>query len=225
MFGGGWESKASHNELGAGMQLALKDLEIRGAGNLLGGEQSGHIQGVGFDLYIRLVGEAVADYRGEAEEKAAEMKIELPVNAHLPHDYVPGERLRLEAYRKLASATTLEGLDEVVEELTDRYGESPLPVQNLIAVARFRVGAREVGLTDVALQGNFIKFAPASLPESKTMRLNRMYPGSQVKPNLDFILIPKPKTSRIGGRDLSDQAVLEWAQGDYPINGVSGGFH
>ena len=71
----------------------------------------------------------------------------------------------------------------------------------------------KVGLTDVALQGNFIKFAPASRPESKTMRLNRMYPGSQVKPNLDFILIPKPKTSRIGGRDLSDQAVLEWAQG------------
>ena len=97
---------AAHNELGAGMALAMKDLEIRGAGNLLGGEQSGHIQGVGFDLYIRLVGEAVADYRGDGEERAAEMKIELPVNAHLPHDYVPGERLRLEAYRKLAAAVT-----------------------------------------------------------------------------------------------------------------------
>ena len=118
---------ATHNELGAGMQLAMKDLEIRGAGNLLGGEQSGHIQGVGFDLYIRLVGEAVAEYRGEAEEKAAEMKIELPVNAHLPHDYVPGERLRLEAYRKLASAITYEAIDEVLAELVDRYGELPLP--------------------------------------------------------------------------------------------------
>ena len=118
---------ATHNELGAGMQLAMKDLEIRGAGNLLGGEQSGHIQGVGFDLYIRLVGEAVADYRGEAEEKAAEMKIELPVNAHLPHDYVPGERLRLEAYRKLAAAITYEAIDEVLAELVDRYGELPLP--------------------------------------------------------------------------------------------------
>ncbi|WP_262103467.1 transcription-repair coupling factor [Arthrobacter sp. Marseille-P9274] len=203
---------ASHNELGAGMQLALKDLEIRGAGNLLGGEQSGHIQGVGFDLYIRLVGEAVADFRGEAEEKAAEMKIELPVNAHLPHDYVPGERLRLEAYRKLASALTNEAIDEVVEELNDRYGMPPEPVTNLIAVARFRVGARAVGLTDVATQGNFIKFAPAALPESKVMRLNRMYPGSQVKPALDFILIPKPKTARIGGKDLADQAILDWAQ-------------
>jgi transcription-repair coupling factor (superfamily II helicase) len=203
---------ASHNELGAGMQLAMKDLEIRGAGNLLGGEQSGHIQGVGFDLYIRLVGEAVAEYRGEAEEKAAEMKIELPVNAHLPHDYVPGERLRLEAYRKLAAALTDEAIDEVAAELKDRYGEPPAPVLNLIAVARFRVRARAAGLTDVALQGNFVKFAPAKLPESKVMRLNRMYPGSQVKPALDFILVPKPKTARIGGRDLADAAVLEWAQ-------------
>ncbi len=204
---------AAHNELGAGMQLALKDLEIRGAGNLLGGEQSGHIAGVGFDLYIRLVGEAVADFRGETEQKVADMKIELPVNAHLPHDYVPGERLRLEAYRKLAQAATDEAIEEVVAELTDRYGEPPEPVQNLVAVARFRVRARAAGLTDVAVQGNFIKFAPAALPESKAMRLTRMYPGSQVKPALDFILIPKPKTARIGGRDLADRQILEWAQG------------
>ncbi|MHA7264697.1 transcription-repair coupling factor [Arthrobacter sp. TMN-37] len=203
---------ASHNELGAGMQLALKDLEIRGAGNMLGGEQSGHIQGVGFDLYIRLVGEAVASFRGEAEEKAAEMKIELPVNAHLPHDYVPGERLRLEAYRKLAGAATNEAIAGVVEELTDRYGELPPPVVNLIAVARFRVSARAAGLTDVALQGNFIKFAPADLPESRQMRLNRMYPGASVKPALNAVLVPKPKTARIGGRDLVDAEILEWAQ-------------
>jgi transcription-repair coupling factor (superfamily II helicase) len=203
---------ASHNELGAGMQLALKDLEIRGAGNMLGGEQSGHIQGVGFDLYIRLVGEAVATYRGEAEEKAAEMKIELPVNAHLPHDYVPGERLRLEAYRKLASAITDEAIEAVVAELKDRYGEPPAAVENLIAVARFRVAARALGLTDVALQGNFIKFAPADLPESKQMRLNRLYPGASVKPAMNAVLVPKPKTARIGGRDLVDADILAWAK-------------
>ena len=202
---------AAHNELGAGMQLAMKDLEIRGAGNLLGGEQSGHIAGVGFDLYIRLVGEAVADFRGEAEEKAAEMKIELPVNAHLPHDYVPGERLRLEAYRKLASALTNEAIDEVLAELVDRYGEPPQEVKNLIDVARFRVDARAAGLTDVALQGDFIKFSPGDLPESRTMRLQRMYPGSQVKPALNAILIPKPKTAKIGGRDLQDAEMLQWA--------------
>ncbi|MEV8182548.1 transcription-repair coupling factor [Specibacter sp. NPDC078692] len=204
---------AAHNELGAGMALAMKDLEIRGAGNLLGGEQSGHIQGVGFDLYIRLVGEAVADFRGDGEERAAEMKIELPVNAHLPHDYVPGERLRLEAYRKLAAAVTVEAIAEVEAELIDRYGELPPAAVNLLAVANFKVLARAAGLTDVALQGNFIKFAPAELPESKEMRLNRMYPGSMAKPALNAILIPKPKTARIGGRDLADAEVLKWAAG------------
>ncbi len=204
---------AAHNELGAGMALAMKDLEIRGAGNLLGGEQSGHIQGVGFDLYIRLVGEAVADYRGDGQERAAEMKIELPVNAHLPHDYVPGERLRLEAYRKLAAAVSASEIEDVVAELVDRYGELPPAAENLIAVARFKVHARAAGLSDVALQGNFIKFAPAELAESKVMRLNRMYPGALVKPALNAVLIPKPKTARIGGRDLADAEVLTWAEG------------
>ncbi|WP_018134872.1 transcription-repair coupling factor [Acaricomes phytoseiuli] len=202
---------ATHNELGAGMQLAMKDLEIRGAGNLLGGEQSGHIAGVGFDLYLRLVGEAVAEFRGEGEEKLAEMKIELPVNAHLPHDYVPGERLRLEAYRKLAAASSDADIEGVVEELTDRYGAPPEPVLNLIAVARFRIAVRQASLSEVGVQGNFVKFAPADLPESRQLRLKRMYPGSLLKPALEQILIPKPKTARIGGKDLSDEAILEWA--------------
>ena len=101
---------ASNTELGAGMQVAMKDLEIRGAGNLLGGEQSGHIAGVGFDLYVRLVGEAVADFRGEApHDEVADVKVDLPVDALLPHDYIPGERLRLEAYRALAAADSERG--------------------------------------------------------------------------------------------------------------------
>ncbi|MFF0904427.1 UNVERIFIED_CONTAM: transcription-repair coupling factor [Kocuria sp. CPCC 205316] len=208
---------AAHNELGAGMQLAVKDLEIRGAGNLLGGEQSGHIAGVGFDMYLRLVGEAVAEYRGEEDERPTEMKIELPVNAYLPHDYVPGERLRLEAYRNLANAATEEAIQEVADELVDRYGEVPEPVQNLLEVARFRVAARAAGLTDVAAQGNMVRFAPADLPESRQMRLTRLYPGAQVKavPGTDTfqVLIPKPKTERIGGKDLVDGAVLAWARG------------
>ena len=207
---------AAHNELGSGYQLAMKDLEIRGAGNLLGGEQSGHIAGVGFDLYLRLVGEAMATYKGEAEEKAAEMKIELPVNAHLPHDYVPGERLRMEAYRKIAAATDFEGLEEVRAELVDRYGEPPAPVVNLLEVARIRIRARALGLTDVGMVGNFIKFAPAAipnLPDSRQLRIARMYKGAADKPALDAIFIPKPKSSPVGGRDLVDEQILEWVSG------------
>ena len=97
---------AANNELGAGMQVALKDLELRGAGNLLGGEQSGHIAGVGFDLYLRMIGEAVSTFRGEVAEGQTELRLELPVAAHIPEEYVESERLRLEAYQKLSAASS-----------------------------------------------------------------------------------------------------------------------
>ena len=93
----------------------------------------------------------------------------------------------------------------------DRYGEPPAPVVNLVEVARFRVRARAAGLTDVAMQGNFIKFAPADLPESRQMRLARMYKGAQVKPALNAVLVPKPKTAPVGGRDKVDAEILAWA--------------
>ena len=210
---------AAHNELGAGLQLAQKDLEIRGAGNLLGGEQSGHIQGVGFDMYLRLVGEAVSEFRGDEDTAPTEMKIELPVNAHLPHDYVPGERLRLDAYRTLAQASDVDGIREVEAELQDRFGELPEPARLLLEVARLRVMARSVGLSDIAVQGPSIRFAPADLPESKQMRLQRMHPGSKIVPvpgadasGARQVLIPKPKTARVGGKDLTDAAVIDWAR-------------
>ncbi|WP_338748502.1 transcription-repair coupling factor [Janibacter alittae] len=202
---------ASNTDLGSGMQVAMKDLEIRGAGNLLGGEQSGHIAGVGFDLYVRMVGEAVADFKGEGEAAPAEVKIELPVDAHLPHEYVPGERLRLEAYRKLAAAETEEDLTEIVEELTDRYGEPPEPVRNLVAVARLRIVVRAAGLTDVVVQGKNVRFAPARLKESQQLRLARLYPKSSYKEGTQTVLVPKPMTARIGGSPLRDTEVLQWA--------------
>jgi transcription-repair coupling factor (superfamily II helicase) len=202
---------ASHTDLGAGMQVAMKDLEIRGAGNLLGGEQSGHIAGVGFDLYVRLVGEAVADFRGDGESAPAEIKIELPVDAHLPHDYVPGERLRLEAYRKLASVVDEQALAEIEAELADRYGALPEPVRNLIEVARLRTVARQAGVADVSVQGNFVRFGPVDLPESAQLRLQRLYPKSLVKDAVHTILVPKPTTARVGGKPLRDTAVLQWA--------------
>ena len=111
-----------HSGMGAGMYVALKDLEIRGAGNLLGGEQSGHIAGVGFDLYVRMIGEAVSELRGDGPAERAEVRVELPVDAHIPHDYVPGERLRLEAYTWIAAIDSADDIAAVLDELTDRYG-------------------------------------------------------------------------------------------------------
>jgi transcription-repair coupling factor (superfamily II helicase) len=203
---------AQHTDLGAGMQVAMKDLEIRGAGNLLGGEQSGHIAGVGFDLYVRLVGEAVAEFRGDVEAERPEVKIELPVDAHLPHDYVPGERLRLEAYRKIAEVGSQEQLVAVRAELVDRYGTPPTPVENLLEVARLRVLARKVGLTEVTAQGNHIRFTPVELRDSAQLRLTRLYRGSLVKPAVKTILVPRPVTRPVGGQPLRDAAVLRWAR-------------
>jgi transcription-repair coupling factor (superfamily II helicase) len=203
---------AQHTDLGAGTRIAMKDLEIRGAGNLLGGEQSGHIAGVGFDLYVRLVGEAVAEFRGDTgAAETVEVKIELPIDAHLPHDYVPGERLRLEAYRKIAEVGSPDALEAVRAELLDRYGQLPEPVENLLEVARFRLQARKAGLTDVTLQGNHVRFGPVELPESGQLRLKRLYPGSLIKEQVHTLLVPRPMTARVGGQTLRDRAVLSWA--------------
>ncbi|ONI71728.1 transcription-repair coupling factor [Kribbella sp. ALI-6-A] len=201
---------AQHADLGGGMAVAMKDLEIRGAGNLLGGEQSGHIADVGFDLYVRLVGEAVAEYRGDTQAEEPEVKIELPIDAHLPHDYVPSQRLRLEMYQRIAAVRDEAGVAELVEELHDRYGDIPQPVLNLIEVATFRNHARAAGLHDVTLQGNLIRFGPVDLPDSKVLRLNRLYPKSLVKPQLRTILVPRPATRPVAGQPLRDQELLQW---------------
>ncbi len=203
---------AAHTDLGSGMAVAMKDLEIRGAGNLLGGEQSGHIADVGFDLYVRLVGEAVAEVRSGGQIVVDEVvKVELPVDAHLPHSYVPEERLRLEAYRRLADARTLDDVTAVVEELADRYGTLPIPVETLVSIARLRVNLQAVGITEVIATSSSVKFAPVELPESRILRLNRLYPGSVIKPATRTIVVPRTKGSLIGvANQASDVDLVEW---------------
>ena len=206
---------AQHSDLGGGMAIAMKDLEIRGAGNLLGGEQSGHIADVGFDLYVRLVGEAVREFRGESEAGDTglrEVRIELPVDAHLPHDYIPSERLRLEMYKRLAEVREDADVDAVVEELDDRYGEPPEVVAALLLVARFRARARQAGIGEVTITGRNVRFAPVSLPESRVVRLQRLYPKSIVKTQVDTVLVPRPGTPGQTGRPLDGVALLEWAR-------------
>ncbi len=184
-----------HSGTGAGMYVALKDLEIRGAGNLLGGEQSGHIAGVGFDLYVRMIGEAVSELRGAGPAERPEVRVELPVDAHIPHDYVPGERLRLEAYTRIAAIDSADDIAAVLDELTDRYGAPPQSVLTLLAVARLRAQARRAGLTDITQQGNHIRFSPVELPESREVRVQRLYPRTLLKPAVRTMLVPVPKAA------------------------------
>ena len=201
---------AQHTEVGAGMYVAMKDLEIRGAGNLLGGEQSGHIAGVGFDLYVRMIGEAVSELKGDGPAEKPEVRVELPVNAHIPHDYVPGERLRLEAYTRIAAIDSQDQVTAVQEELTDRYGPPPEPVLNLLEVARLRTAARRAGLTDITAAGQHIRFAPVELPDSRQVRVQRLYPKTVLKPAVRTMLVPVPKTAPIGGQPVRDTQLLAW---------------
>ncbi|HEX5493542.1 MAG TPA: transcription-repair coupling factor [Mycobacteriales bacterium] len=198
---------AQHTDLGAGMAVAMKDLEIRGAGNLLGGEQSGHIAGVGFDLYVRMVGEAVAEFKGEQDTEPADIKVDLPVDAHIPHSYLPGERLRLEAYRKLAAVADEAGVEAVRAELTDRYGPPSEPVGNLLAVARFRALARRYGIAEISMQGQAIRLSPVRLRESQELRMQRLYPRSVYKNAVDTISVHRPGRP---GEPMRDTALLDW---------------
>ncbi|MDW4571260.1 transcription-repair coupling factor [Microbacterium sp. M3] len=205
------ETIAVNNDLGSGMQVALKDLEIRGAGNLLGAEQAGHIAGVGFDLYLRMIGEAVATFRGEETEGPTELRLELPVQARIPESYIDSERLRLEAYQKLSAAASVtaspEAIDLVVDELTDRYGEPPADVEGLLAVARLRRRAAQAGLADVVAMGPNLRVAPANLPDSMRVRLQRLHPKAKLVAGGEAMVVPLPTA---GGEPLGDDELIAW---------------
>ncbi|MEN9305709.1 MAG: hypothetical protein RLY76_977, partial [Actinomycetota bacterium] len=207
---------AKNTELGAGMQVALKDLEIRGAGNLLGGEQSGHIADVGFDLYMRMVGEAVNDYkRGviEGVEEISECKVELPITAHLSAEYVPADRLRLDLYRRLADAKNDAEIDAIKEELQDRFGALPHEAEALLRIARLRIYVKSHGITDFAVQGRYVKVAPLAPTESLELKINRLYPGSIVKSVTKVVLIARPQSAawESGEVEVGDTSLLDWA--------------
>ena len=215
---------AANTDLGAGMQVAMKDLEIRGAGNLLGGEQSGHIAGVGFDLYVRMVAEAVTAYKralkvgdgggdgGAGAEIDEDLRIELPVDATIPEDYVPHERLRLEAYTKFAAARSDADVDDVLDELADRYGAVPEPVRRLAALARLRALAARLGVREIVAQGKSVRLAPVELAESGRLRLTRLYPGTTLKPATRTIVVPAPGAARMGAGPVEGEALLRWAE-------------
>jgi transcription-repair coupling factor (superfamily II helicase) len=208
---------AQNNELGAGMAVALKDLEIRGAGNVLGVEQSGHVAGVGFDLYVRLVGEAVEAYRAAADgktvttrEEPKDVRIDLPVDAHLPPDYIASDRLRLEGYRRLAAAADGAAVDAVVEELTDRYGALPEPARRLVAVARLRLLCRSAGITEVsAPSAATVRLSPITLLDSAQVRLKRMHPGAHYRATTATVQVPIPRAGGVGAPRIRDVELVQ----------------
>ena len=177
-------------ELGSGFKIAMRDLEIRGAGNLLGEDQSGHIAAVGYDLYCQKVNEAVAELKGEEVREPAEVKLDVPVDAHLPKDYVAKEELRLEAYRRLAAVTTQAEVDDIRAEWEDRYGPLPEPAERLLGVARLRAECHRVGVRDVSITGREARLSPLPLRTSEIMRLRRLARGALYKEDQLQLVVP-----------------------------------
>jgi transcription-repair coupling factor (superfamily II helicase) len=177
-------------ELGAGFTIAMKDLEIRGAGNLLGAEQSGHAVAIGFDLYTRMIAEAVERLRGVPVEERVMVTIDLPLTMFLPAEYVTDEAERLSLYRRLASVTSQSELEALAEELRDRFGPLPQPVDNLLTSIRLKLGAIEARVTSVSLGQDFLilRSEPSALYDR--VSLYHRY-GSEAKISTNVLRIPR----------------------------------
>lgn len=203
---------AQHSALGSGFDVAMKDLELRGTGNLLGDEQSGHIQGVGFDLYVRMVSQAVEEYKSPEQKESVPVTIDLPIEASIPVDYIAADMLRLEAYRKLASAHHEDDLKDLREELSDRYGQLPQSLLTLFAVARLRFQAAELGITKIYYQSRAVRVVGVNPAESLLLRLNRIYRGLQYRHLIHTLIIPAPFEGGLGKPQMSEDEILSWVR-------------
>ena len=161
-------------DLGSGFKIAMRDLEIRGAGNLLGAQQHGHMEAVGYDLYCKMLNEAVKEQKGELPPQALfETTLDIEVDAYIPPGYIPNEYQKLDIYKRIASVETAAEGDEMLDELIDRFGEPPRSVQNLLMIARQKAHAHRMYVTEITQKGDTLRFAlygqapvdPAGIPD------------------------------------------------------------
>jgi transcription-repair coupling factor (superfamily II helicase) len=194
------ETIAAHTQLGSGLSIALADLQIRGAGNVLSADQSGHVAAVGFETYAQMMHEAVEDLRagGRLEEtkpeEHVEIRIDLPVDAHLPATYVVDEALRLEAYRKIAAVRDAAGVRAVREELIDRYGPLPEQAERLLSVAALRAAIRRWGIREVTTTPRrTVRVEPILLTDQQEVRLAREFPDATYSAAGEVLELPLPR--------------------------------
>ncbi len=160
---------SDYTELGAGFQIAMRDLEIRGAGNLLGDEQSGHVAALGFELYMQMLDEAVraAGPHGEEEELSEPVRLDVNVDAYVPADYVPYEQAKIEVHRRVAGALEVADVERLREELQDRFGPVPEPLENLLALQRARIKFGQAGARTVSFRGDRLAVVPIELDSAR----------------------------------------------------------
>lgn len=187
-------------DLGAGFTIAMKDLEIRGTGNLLGAEQSGHATAIGFDLYTRMIGDAVERLRGQPVQESPSISLNLPLTTLLPESYVGSEAERLTLYRRLADIATREEADGLEDEMRDRFGALPQAVQNLLTVVRLKLLAREARIVSIALDGETLSLRAEQGAMFDRVSLYRRY-GMDARISNALLRIPR---NRLGGDWVED---------------------
>ena len=170
---------SDYTELGAGFKVAMRDLELRGAGNLLGDEQSGHVAALGFELYMQMLDEAVREMGGEedGEELPEPVRLDINVDAYVPADYIPYEQAKVDVHRRIAAAREVSELEELRVELVDRFGELPEPLSNLIALQQARIKLGQAGARVVTFRGGRLSVTPVELDSVKARRLRQDMPG------------------------------------------------
>jgi transcription-repair coupling factor (superfamily II helicase) len=205
---------SAHQALGSGFKIAMKDLEIRGAGNMLGAEQSGHIAAVGFDAYARILQESMAEMKGEEVPLEQELRIDLPVKAFVPPGWVAQEALRLELYRRISLAPDHETLEQIRGETVDRYGALPNEVETLFAIASLRVTARALGVEEISTFRDQVRLKPVAIPDTLLIDLEeRVFEASYAPESQTLNLVPE----RVFGTDLVmfvERWLLEAVTGD-----------
>ena len=188
-------------ELGSGFKIAMRDLEIRGAGNLLGARQHGHMEAVGYDLYCKMLNEAVKNLKGESAPEQFETTLELNVDAFIPPAYIPNEFQKLDIYKRIAVIENREESEEMMEELIDRFGEPPKSVENLLTIARLRAKAHTCYYTEIKEISDKIKFVfyyLAKINPANIMAMADKYEGAQKHPTLNMTGITIPGRKRWG---------------------------
>jgi len=190
---------SDYTELGAGFKIAMRDLEIRGAGNLLGDEQSGHVAALGFELYMQMLDEAVhaAEPHQEGEEEPAEpVRLDVNVDAYVPADYVPYEQAKIEVHRRVAGALEVADVERLREELEDRFGPVPEPLENLLALQRARIKFGQAGARTVSFRGDRLAVVPIELDSKRAKWLREELPGAVYESGRSQVSVRVPKEGK-----------------------------
>jgi transcription-repair coupling factor (superfamily II helicase) len=188
---------SDYTELGAGFKIAMRDLEIRGAGNLLGDEQSGHVAALGFELYMQMLDEAVHAAEPQSDGELSEpVRLDVNVDAYVPADYVPYEQAKIEVHRRVAGALEVADVERLREELADRFGPVPEPLENLLALQRARIKFGQAGARTVSFRGDRLAVVPIELDSRRAKWLRQELPGAVYESGRSQVSLRVPKEGK-----------------------------